>query len=108
MPDGASSAWLKVFQESKSIHSATVQEKAEDMRGKTDEIKRMNSSNFKKDKPIKLVWLYPNTVVATELVSSVNPTHIVDVQLDAEWVSDILDMAILGSTLHSCCSSGTH
>ena len=33
-------------------------------------------------------------VVATELVSSVNPTHIAVVQLDAEWASDILNMAI--------------
>ena len=31
LPDGTSSAWLKVFQESKSIHSGTVQEKAEDV-----------------------------------------------------------------------------
>jgi len=47
-------------------------------------------------------------VVPTELVSSVNPTHIAVVQLDAEWASDILNMAILGPTLHGGCSCGGH
>ena len=39
--------------------------------------------------------LHPNTVVATELVSSINPTHIAVVQLDAELASDILDRTSL-------------
>ena len=47
--------------------------------------------------------LHPNTVVATQLVSSINPTHIAVVQLDAEWASDILDMSLLVLTLHGCC-----
>ena len=47
-------------------------------------------------------------VVPTELVSSVNPTHIAVVQLDADWASDILNMAILGPMLHGGCSCGGH
>ena len=47
--------------------------------------------------------LHPNTVVATELVSSINPTHTAVVQLDAEWASDV---TILGLTLHGGCSCG--
>ena len=47
-------------------------------------------------------------VVATELVSSINPTHTAVVQLDAEWASDILNMIILGLTLHGGCSCGGH
>ena len=47
-------------------------------------------------------------VVATELVSSINPTHTAVVQLDAEWASDILNMTILSLTLHGGCSCGVH
>ena len=52
--------------------------------------------------------LHLNTVVATELVSSINPTHIAVVQLDAGWTCDILDMALLVSTLHGCCRYGRY
>lgn len=54
-----------------------------------------------KDIPIKLVTLHPDMVVPTDLVCPINPSHKTVVVMDTDWTTEVFNMALLGSTLHS-------